>query len=106
MRHARELASAVHYTPYWPTPTGAYTRLHSRRQARSLQPTMGATTARQLKGSGFLPPRQRRLDGRSARSSAPLEEEAMLPSAEADERETCMPTRRAWSIIFAARRGS
>ena len=40
---------------------------------------MGATTARQLKGSGSLPPRQRRLDGRSARSS-PLLDEAMLPS--------------------------
>ena len=39
------------------------TRLHSRRHARSLQPTMGATTARQLKGSGSIPPRQRRLDG-------------------------------------------
>ena len=45
------------------------TRLHSRRHARSLQPTMGATTARQLKGSGSIPPRQRRLDGWASSAS-------------------------------------
>ena len=35
---------------------------------------MGATTARQAKGSGSLPPRQRRLDGRSATLLAPMVE--------------------------------
>ena len=56
-------------------------RLHSRRHARSLQPTMGATTARQVKGSGSLPARQRRLDGRSATLLEPMVETMLHKNA-------------------------